>query len=435
MLAAPPLDHSESAQNDLERLRAELLAFEAAPKPLWRDPCAIDWREVVNTSNDAFLASDAAGVLVEWNQNAERLFGWSRDEAVGRSLEQTILPPDPASGRPGGLRLLAVDPRRGRRLEVIARRRDGSELPAEVSASAMRHGSSFVFNVFVHDVTRRRELQAQLAHAQKLESIGQLSAGIAHEINTPTQYVGDNTRFVQEAIDDLMRAFAAYERLADAAAAGEDVTEPLEDARRVARECDIDYLKEELGEAIAQSLEGIERVTTIVRAMKEFSHPGAAAKTRIDLAAAVRNTVTVATNEWKYVALVETDFDASLPQVPCLPGDLNQVILNLIVNSAHAIREVVGDSGRKGVIRVATRRDDNDAVLRVSDTGCGIPVGVVGRVFDPFFTTKEVGVGTGQGLAIARSVVVEKHGGSIDVETQVGVGTTFTIRLPLGSPP
>ncbi|TWT99311.1 Sensor protein FixL [Botrimarina colliarenosi] len=420
------------AEAELEKLRAELREFEAAPTTPKCDPKGIDWREVINTSNDAFLSTDASGVLIEWNANAERLFGWSRDEVVGMSLDETILPGDPTTNRPGGLRLLAVDPKQGKRLEVNARCHDGGELPAEVSVTTMRHGASFVFNVFIHDISRRRELQSQLAHAQKLESIGQLSAGIAHEINTPTQYVGDNTRFVQEAVTDLLCAFEAYEALAEAVRTGGDAAAALTAAVQAAEEYDVAYLKEELGSAIDQSLEGIDRVATIVRAMKEFSHPGSAAKTPIDLAAAVQNTMTVATNEWKYVATIETDFDESLPAVPCLPGDFNQVVLNLIVNGAHAIREVVGDSGEKGVLRVATRREADEAVLSISDTGCGIPEAILGRVFDPFFTTKDVGVGTGQGLAIARSVIVDKHGGTIGVETRVGEGTTFVIRLPLG---
>lgn len=418
---------------NLEKLRAELRDLEAAADLPKGDTDAINWREVVDTSNDAFLAADASGILIEWNANAERLFGWSRREAIGLSLEETILPGDRRANRPGGLRMLAMDRKQGKRIEVSARRRDGSELPAEVSVSTMRHASSFVFNVFIHDITQRRELQSQLAHAQKLESIGQLSAGIAHEINTPTQYVGDNTRFVQEAVADLLRAFEAYEALADVIRSGGDAAAAVDHATQIADDCDIPYLKEELGSAIDQSLEGIERVTTIVRAMKEFSHPGSAAKTPIDLASAVKNTITVATNEWKYVATIQTDFDKTLPAVPCLPGDFNQVVLNLIVNGAHAIREVVGDTGRKGLLRVMTRRDGDDAVLSISDTGCGIPKAIMGRVFDPFFTTKEVGVGTGQGLAIARSVIVDKHGGSISVETEVGEGTTFTIRLPLAA--
>ncbi|TWT42901.1 two-component system sensor histidine kinase NtrB [Botrimarina hoheduenensis] len=423
------IDHALEAE--LAELNAELIRLEELdPVPLC-DPAGIDWRGVVDTSNDAFLAVDAAGVLIEWNANAESLFGWSRSEVVGRSLEETILPDGVTEGGVGGLRALAVDPRKGKRLEITTRRRDGSDLPAEVSVATMRHGSSFLFNVFVHDISARRELQSQLAHAQKLESIGQLSAGIAHEINTPTQYVGDNTRFVQEAVGDLMGVLAAFESLAAAVRAGVDTSEALASVEQASEAADLEYLKEELGEAIGQSLEGIERVTTIVRAMKEFSHPGTATKTRIDLAAAIRNTITVATNEWKYVAKIETDFDASLPPTPCLPGDFNQVVLNLIVNSAHAIKQLRGASEEKGVISVTTRRENDYAVLTIADDGCGIPPEIVGKVFDPFFTTKEVGVGTGQGLAIARSVIVDKHGGTIHVDTKVGQGTRFTIRLPL----
>lgn len=418
------------SSTDLDALRAELRAFEAQNPEPSRNLEKIDWHQVVNSCNDAFLAVDASGVLIEWSTNAELLFGWRRDEVLGKTLEETILPSDPEQGKPGGLRLLAVDPAKGRRLEVTAKTRNGEDLPAEVSVTAMRRGSSFVFNAFVHDISRRRELQTQLAHAQKLESIGQLSAGIAHEINTPTQYVGDNTRFVQESIEDLIRVLESYEKLAEAVRSNGDTNKALEQAEALSEEADVAYLKEELGLAIEQSLEGINSVAKIVRAMKEFSHPGTTTKTSIDLAEAVSNTITVATNEWKYVAEIETDYDRSLPPVPCLPGDLNQVVLNLVVNAAHAIGDVV-ENGEKGVIRVSTHRDGEEAVLEVSDTGCGISPEMVGKVFDPFFTTKEVGVGTGQGLAIARSVIVDKHTGTISVESEVGKGTTFTVRLPL----
>ena len=424
-------DCHQTAQTDLEELEAALARFEAAGKAEASTVGVFDWRQVVDTSNDAFLSVDASGHIVEWNTKAEKLFGWSRDEILGKPLEETILPGDSASGNLGGLKLLAVDVSEGKRLEVTARHRDGSDLPAEISVAAMRDGASFIFNAFVHDISSRRELQAQLAHAQKLESIGQLSAGIAHEINTPTQYVGDNTRFFKEAVSDLMAVVTAYEKLSEALRCGGDTEQALAEVDSATEFADLQYLKDEIDSAIKQSLDGISRVSSIVKAMKEFSHPGNRAKTPIDLSAAIRNTITVATNEWKYVAEVETDFDMSMPAVPCLPGDFNQVILNLIVNGAHAIREVVGDSGDKGVIRVTTRLDGAEAVLSISDNGCGIPDSVVGKVFDPFFTTKKVGVGTGQGLAIARSVVVDKHDGSIQVQTKPGEGTTFTIRLPI----
>ena len=282
------------------------------------------------------------------------------------------------------------------------------------------------------DVTEQRMLEAQLSQANKLESIGQLAAGIAHEINTPTQYVGDNTRFLEQSFADLRplleRADALARKVADGSAGDADARALLS----AIEEADVEYLAEEIPRAIGQSLEGIERVSRIVSAMREFSHPSVDEKTPVDLNHAIESTVTVATNEWKYVAEVELDLDPELPAVPCLPGELNQVFLNMIVNAAHAIGDAVGDGGQgRGTIRVATRRDDDMVEVRIADTGAGIPPEVRSRVFDPFFTTKEVGKGTGQGLAIAHSVVTQKHGGTLTFESEVGVGTTFVVRLPL----
>ncbi|MEJ2078686.1 MAG: ATP-binding protein [Acidobacteriota bacterium] len=197
-------------------------------------------------------------------------------------------------------------------------------------------------------------------------------------------------------------------------------------------EADTDYLASEIPQAIEHTLEGVERVAKIVRAMKNFSHPGSEEKTPIDLNKAIENTLTVSRNEWKYHADLVADLDPALPPVPCLPGELNQVILNLVVNAAHAIADVVGDaSGCKGTLAVSTRLDGAWAEIRVEDTGSGIPEHARDRIFDPFFTTKGVGKGTGQGLAISHSVIVDKHGGTIHFETETGGGTSFIVRLPL----
>lgn len=266
--------------------------------------------------------------------------------------------------------------------------------------------------------------------AQKLESIGQLAAGIAHEINTPIQYVGDNTRFLQDSFHDLIRLFEKYKKLLEASNSW-NVKDPLiSDIEAMAEEIDIEYLIEEIPQAVHQSLDGINRVANIVRAMKEFAHPGVEEKTFIDVNKAIENTVIVARNEWKYVAEMITDFDSSLPLVPCLPGDFNQVILNMIVNASHAIADVNG-SGNKGVIKICTSHSDDCAEIRISDTGTGIPDAAISKIFDPFFTTKEVGKGTGQGLAISYDVIVKKHGGTITFDTKIGKGTTFIIRFPI----
>ncbi|MEM8946926.1 MAG: PAS domain S-box protein [Planctomycetota bacterium] len=389
-------------------------------------------RMVIDTANDAFVSTNLAGEILEWNSKAEELFGWTHDEAVGKRLSETIFTPDVSGRGTGGLQYLIKVKNKGQRIETKASTRDGSEMPVEVSIAPMRIGNSFVLNAFIHDITSRKILQSKLAHAHKMESVGQLSAGIAHEINTPTQYVGDNSRFLQESFVDLMQVFDAYDGLLQAIDGGGDVGAAASRAKSAADEADLDYLKSEVHLAIEQSLEGVERVASIVRAMKEFSPPGSVCKTPTDLNQGIRNTITVATHEWKYVAEVETDLDETLPLVPCLPGDLNQVILNLIVNGAQAIGEKIGEHPtEKGRIHIASAHTKKHVEIRIRDSGNGIPDAIVNRIFDPFFTTKDVGVGSGQGLAIARSVVVEKHSGTLEVETAVGEGTTFIIQLPL----
>ncbi|MEK7853029.1 MAG: PAS domain S-box protein, partial [Planctomycetota bacterium] len=282
-----------------------------------------------------------------------------------------------------------------------------------------------------NDITQRKILESQLVQAQKLEAIGQLAAGIAHEINTPTQYIGDNTHFLKDAFGDLRKLVGKFTDMLKVCKNGGITAEIVQDIENVEKEVDLDYLIEEIPKAIQQSLDGVDRVAKIVRAMKEFSHPGTNEKTATDLNKAIENTITVSRNEWKYVADVVTVFDPSLPLIPCLPSEFNQVILNIIVNAAHAIADVVVN-GNKGIITVSTQRNGNWAEIRIQDTGTGIPEAVRPKIFDPFFTTKPIGKGTGQGLAIAHDIVVRKHGGTIDIETATGKGTTFVIRIPIG---
>ncbi len=285
------------------------------------------------------------------------------------------------------------------------------------------------------ETAERERIQDELARVNRLEAIGHLAAGIAHEINTPTQYVGDNIRFLQESFLGLREALSELATLKGS-------MEPDDLARRVGEieaaleEADAEYLLREIPKAIEQALEGIDQVADIVRSMKEFSHPGNLEKRTVDLNQTIRNALTVSRNEWKYVAELVTDFDADLPLVSCLPGDLNQVVLNLVVNAAQAMArdgendgDVAGAAG--GTLTVRTRRDGDWAEVRVEDTGCGIPESIRNNVFDPFFTTKEVGRGTGQGLPIAHAIVVNKHGGTITFDSEVGRGTVFIVRLPI----
>ncbi len=285
-----------------------------------------------------------------------------------------------------------------------------------------------------HEVEKERgKLLAERLHAQKLESVGRLAAGIAHEINTPAQYIGSNIQFMQEAFEDTRRLVAKLLELLEAAK--EEVVSSMlvEDIERLLEEVDWEYLSEEIPQTIEQSQDGVKRVTSIVLAMKEFSHPGGKEKTPANLNRIIETTVTVARNEWNYVASVETDLDSDLPPVPVLTDEIGQVILNLLVNATHAIASKVGENGEggKGVISIATACHDGWAEVRIADSGTGIPEEARERIFDPFFTTKSVGKGTGQGLAIAYDVVTQKHRGTLAFETEQGKGTTFIIRLPL----
>jgi len=332
---------------------------------------------------------------------------------------------------------------------LVNRRKDGTTYDEEMTITPILNDDGEIHRYIAVklDVTDRRlaeterkTLEVQLEQAQKLEVIGQLAAGIAHEINTPTQYVGDNTRFLEESFGEIVPLLKRAEELVIAADRGtEGNTEQVRLMQELAlklkselAEADVEYLADEIPRAIEQSLGGIDRVRKIVQSMKEFSHPGVEGMTSIDLNKSIESTITVASNEWKYVAEIVTEFDANLLPVPCLPGEINQVVLNMIVNASHAIADVVGDgSGEKGTITIRTSMDDEFVEIQITDTGSGIPETARGKIFQPFFTTKEVGKGTGQGLSIAHGVVTKKHGGTLRFESKIGSGTTFFIRLPL----
>ncbi len=282
--------------------------------------------------------------------------------------------------------------------------------------------------------TERNQMAVELLHGQKLQAVGGLAAGVAHEINTPIQFVGDNVQFLQGAFAEVAKLLEHYETLYQEVRDGapKPILQALDGARQ---KTDMEFLRREIPTALDQTLDGIGRVATIVRALKAFSHVGSGVqKTAADLNSALESTIIVARNELKYVADVETAF-GDLPLVVCHLGDLNQVFLNLILNAAHSIADVVNGTDKKGRIRIATQVDsqaDGDwAVVSIGDTGMGIPEEVRGRIFEPFFTTKPVGKGTGQGLALARAIVVEKHGGTLTFDTEVSRGTTFHIRIPV----
>ena len=313
-------------------------------------------------------------------------------------------------------------------------RKDGSSFPVEYSSHQIRRNGRVIGAVVsFEDITHRKRQEMELRHSQKLEAVGRLAAGIAHEINTPIQFLGDNTRFLQDSFRDEIQLIHKYQELREAAGRGQVRQVLLREVTALREKVDWDYLEQEIPRAMEQMLEGLARVATIVRGMKEFSHVDRTNEMApADLNRALESTLIVARNELKYVADVETRF-AELPPVICHLGDLNQVFLNLLVNAAHAIGDVIKGTKSRGKITVSTQIDSDVVEVAISDSGHGIPAELRDKIFDPFFTTKGVGKGTGQGLALARAIVVEKHGGTLTFETQPGIGTTFFVRLPLAA--
>ncbi|GJM21939.1 MAG: hypothetical protein DHS20C15_18540 [Planctomycetota bacterium] len=412
-------------------------------------------RRVLDSLSAFLIGVDHEGIVTEWNYVSSELLGLRSSETLGRRFEDLDLNWDRESVRDAVRECLASGRRVARDNYAIGMPTGSEDRVVSFTVNPTLDQVRRGFAIIGSDVTERQLLEMQLHHAQKLESVGTLAAGIAHEINTPMQFVGDNVRFLSQSVGPITDTLKKVrDMLADApatpadASAGSDAAtsgEPSDavpapsidmaamrnEVKLAVEDLDVDFMAEEFPMALEETLEGIERVTTIVRAMKDFSHPGTEGCASANLNQAIETTLAVARNEYKYHAKVETDF-GDLPQVQCWVADLNQVFLNLLVNATHAIRDKLGEhSTEQGTITISTRRDGDSVEVRVADTGGGIPESAQQKIFDQFFTTKSVGRGTGLGLAIARAVVVDRHGGTLDFETEEGVGTTFIVRIPI----
>ena len=392
--------------------------------------------------------------IVYVNRAILRDYGYTPDEVLNRSAVDFI----DVAGSSVQIEQMNDAMRRGEeaRTELRGRRKDGSTFWVGVFIGPIRDARNAITHYLLvgADITRRLEEEQQkrklqdrlysemqerermgleLHLARKLESVGRLAAGVAHEINTPIQYVGDSVHFLQSAVSDLENLLSAYRGAFDSLAQGTSAAAVLEQVRQIESGSDLEFLSAEVPRAFERTLEGVGRVAGIVRAMKEFAHPDAREQAQADINHAIETTLIVPTNEYKYTAAVETRL-AALPDVTCQISEINQVLLNLIVNAAHAIADSGKDAstGRIGIVSTA---EPERVSISVTDNGCGIPQDHLEKIFDPFFTTKEVGRGTGQGLAIAHSIIVEKHGGQIEVHSEVGVGTRFTFHLPIAGNP
>ena len=382
---------------------------------------------------EGVITTDMDEKIVLVNRVAEDILGWNQEELKGKVLAEAFNFVEDQDHKVN--RTIPEEGLLSVCLNKTITARDGKRKLIYKCKSLIKDSKDVIIGYVIvfRDITEQRRMEEQAALSQKMESIGQLAAGIAHEINTPMQYIGDNTKFMEDSFKSMLdyvesfkksvtamekeRTFAAMDRLKD-----------LED------EYDVDYLVEEVPKAIEQTLEGIERVSKLVLAMKEFSHPGKKEKAFADINKAIDNTVIISKNEWKYVANLRTDLDQRLPLIYCDIDQINQVVLNMIVNAAQAISEVVEEgTSQKGEILITTQIQEKYLQIIISDTGAGIPESASNKIFDPFFTTKEVGKGTGQGLAIAHDIIVNKHKGSIYVDSEMGKGTKFTISLPLNA--
>jgi PAS domain S-box-containing protein len=376
---------------------------------------------IIQSMGTALGVVNMNGKVEDCNSALLRMLETSREDVIGRELRETFKGLDaPESGSLPAKELVE------RQIET----KTGRGIWVTLFLSPLGDESGVAI-LTAQDVTERKQLEVSLRHAQRLESVGQLAAGIAHEINTPIQFIGDNLGFLRGAFQGIAKMRAVVLEHLSTLPESQELRAKLE---ALEEDHDLDFVFREVPKAIAQSLEGIEHVGRIVQAMRVFSHLDQTDQaTSVDINASLRSTVTVARNETKYVADVELELD-DVPVILGFAGDLNQVFLNLLVNAAHAVGDAVAATQSRGKITLRTRVDGPSVVVSIGDTGTGIPEAVRRRVFDPFFTTKEVGKGTGQGLALARSLVVEKHGGEIWFETETGRGTTFFVRLPIRGP-
>jgi PAS domain S-box-containing protein len=395
--------------------------------------------DVTNSMSEGFVVLDNQGNVRFTNPESEWLLGWDSDEMLGHRFTEVVhadRKPVTEDSVESAIALTLQDGITRAGFDDVFFHKEGREVDVAFSVSPLIREKESGVVVNFSDISERkrvdeerRNLERQLNQTHKMEAVGQLAGGIAHEINTPIQYIGDNLRFIREAQEDMDGLLKTYSALLQKAADYPELKTEVAKVRESIESIDLEYLQQETVNAVEQSITGATQVGQIVLAMKEFAHPGSKQMAPADLNRIINNVVAVCKNEWKYVADTELKLSESLPEIKCLGGEISQVLLNMIVNAAHAIE--AAKLPQKGRITITTLHNGNCVEVRVADTGTGIPEDIREYVFNPFFTTKDVGRGTGQGLAIAQDIVVVKHHGKLFFETEEGVGTTFVMRLPL----
>ncbi len=317
-----------------------------------------------------------------------------------------------------------------RDFEVSIVCRGGEPVPVSLSIAPLVEDPAGSFVCVVLDLSHRRELERALMQASKLESLGRLAAGVAHELNTPVQFVSDNVDFLGDGMQAVLMLAQAQGAVVEAGAAAGVDPQMVERVRALQRESDVDYLREETPVALEELRGGLTRITRIVRSISEMAHPGQGREMVVDVNHVVENAIAISRNEWKYVAQLQTRLHTDLPPMSGFPEQLGQALLNLLVNAAHAVAAAGRKAEGDGCIEVWTGREGSQIVVGVRDNGCGIEPGLADKIFEPFFTTKEPGKGTGQGLSIVRAIVEEAHGGRLELDSTPGEGTSIVLRFP-----
>lgn len=383
---------------------------------------------IISSISSIMIGVDNNGMVTLWNDVASKLLSLSSDDVVG--LDFFALPINWNREKIAQEAAECVKSNKNIRMADILLRHqtDGIRiLGITLTPLFLKDKEHPGFLLIGADITERRLLEDQVGRSNKLEAIGQLAAGVAHEINTPTQLVGSNLRFLGQQLDTILGWLDKLHQQKDAAKTESKIPSLIMGSEKDVTLAQLEYFKQEAPKAIEQSLEGIDRISHIVTAMRFFTHPGSENKEIADLNQIIQNAISLSRNEWKIIAEIKTDFDPNLPEVECLPIELSQVVLNIIINAIHAIQ----DSGEeKGQIVIVSRQAGELIEVSITDNGTGIPKEIQSKIFDPFFTTKDIGRGTGQGLAIAYTVIVKKHGGTLEFESETGKGTTFIISLP-----
>lgn len=377
---------------------------------------------VVLSIADGLCVFDFAGRMEYVNPAALRLLGARREALIGKGLP-TLCPelewPETQTGTP----MRAEDMR--------FHRQDGGTLLASCVLSPVLRGGEPRGAVLVfRDIGEQRRLERELHQSQRLESVGRLAGGLAHELNTPVQYVSDSIQYVREVFGDLERLLGTFRGLCRGVLDGTAGPQEARTAVAAEEEADVDYALEHAPKAFQRSLEGLQRIASVIRSMKDLAPSAGHGAASIDLNRVLESALFVVSEEIDSVADLDVAL-GELPHIVCDASDVTVVLLNLLRNAAQAVRSVYGETGLRGRITVRTRVDGDEVEVEIGDTGPGIPEAVREHIFDPFFTTREVGSGAGQGLSVARSIVVGRHGGSLALESEEGSGSTFFLRLPV----